>query len=157
MSRVQFLRGNFHNGSKMIRPPWTVAEQRFVEQCSRCDRCISACPTKILERGRGGFPQVNFTKGECEFCGDCVSACKEPVFVSDWESATPWNLKASIEESCIAYKGVVCRTCGEMCDERAISFRPRVGGVSAPELDSELCNGCGACVAPCPNSSIKMT
>lgn len=154
---MEFLRGNFHHGSKIVRPPWSIPENQFIDLCSRCDHCISACPAKILERGRGGFPQINFSKGECEFCGDCVSACKEPVFVSDWENETPWNLKAFIEESCITHKGVVCRTCGEMCDERAINFRPKVGGVSAPELDPESCNGCGACVAPCPNNSIKMT
>lgn len=153
---MQFLRGNFHNGSKVIRAPWTISEQQFIEQCSRCDHCINACPTNILERGRGGFPEINFSKGECEFCGDCVSACKEPLFKADWESSTPWNLCASIEESCITKEGVVCRTCGEMCDERAIKFTPKAGGISVPKLDSELCNGCGACVAPCPNNSIKM-
>ncbi|MCW8825874.1 MAG: ferredoxin-type protein NapF, partial [Gammaproteobacteria bacterium] len=132
-------------------------ENLFVEQCSRCDDCIKACPTHILERGRGGFPLVNFSKGECEFCGDCLNACKQSAFVTDWESRSPWQVKASATESCITYKGVVCRTCGEMCDARAIQFSPRVGGVSTPEFDDELCSGCGACVAPCPNNSIKMT
>ena len=154
---MQFLRGNFESGSKKtVRAPWTIAEQQFVELCSRCDLCISICPTKILERGRGGFPQINFSTGECEFCGDCVTACKEPIFVSDWENSIPWTLKASIEESCITHKGVVCRTCGEMCDEGAINFKPIAGGISTPEIDVGLCNGCGACVATCPNNSLEM-
>ena len=154
---MQFLRGHFQHGSQAIRAPWTIAEEHFVDRCTRCNDCITACPTKILERGSGGFPQVNFSKGECEFCGDCVTSCKESAFVPDWENNAPWNIKATIDDSCIAYKGVVCRTCEEMCDERAIKFHPKVGGVSTPEINLEHCNGCGACVEPCPINSVKMT
>ncbi|EBZ8115558.1 4Fe-4S dicluster domain-containing protein, partial [Salmonella enterica subsp. enterica serovar Typhi] len=37
----------------------------------------------------------------------------------------------------------------------AITFRPTLSGIYQPQLDSQACNGCGACVAICPVSAIK--
>ncbi|GAK87860.1 ferredoxin-type protein NapF [Vibrio ponticus] len=39
----------------------------------------------------------------------------------------------------------------------AIQFRLEVGRVAQPNLDTTLCNGCGACVAICPTSSINVS
>ena len=41
------------------------------------------------------------------------------------------------------------------CDTSAIRFRPRIGGVPLPEVDAAACNGCGACIAPCPVSAVQ--
>ncbi|MCR3799930.1 4Fe-4S binding protein, partial [Pseudomonas aeruginosa] len=30
------------------------------------------------------------------------------------------------------------------------------GGVALAELDSQRCNGCGACLAPCPSQAIQL-
>lgn len=151
---MQFLRG----AQDVFRPPWSLDEPLFVETCDRCGDCINACPTSIIEKGRGGFPVINFQKGECEFCGDCVMRCHNGALQRQAMEAeqSPWSLTAVITDSCLAMNGVVCRTCGEQCDERAIRFRPRVGGVSIPELDSEACSGCGACVAPCPVKAVTI-
>ncbi|MBF0446179.1 MAG: 4Fe-4S binding protein [Magnetococcales bacterium] len=47
-------------------------------------------------------------------------------------------------------------TCRDQCEPRAISFNPVIGGLSPPILDSDLCNGCGACIAPCPSKAINI-
>lgn len=158
MNRMQFLRGGFRSAQETFRPPWALEESLFVETCDRCGDCIKVCPTSIIEKGRGGFPTINFQKGECEFCGDCVTRCKSGALQQQAMEAnhSPWSLAAVIADSCIATKGVVCRTCGEQCDERAITFRPRVGGVSNPELDIKACTGCGACVGPCPVKAVSI-
>jgi len=67
-----------------------------------------------------------------------------------------WQLSPSIKENCLALNRVVCRSCAEQCDQQAIRFRPAPGGVSRPELNSEQCNGCGACIAPCPVAAIEL-
>ena len=157
ISRMQLLRGGFDEGLETIRPPWAIAEKQFIQSCTRCVQCITTCPTKILERGRGGFPVVTLHKGECEVCGDCVTACETKSLLKTTESSTPWNIKVTISNKCIAFQGVVCRSCGEFCDEQAIRFRPAIGGVSKPETDYELCTGCGACVAVCPSEAITIT
>lgn len=66
------------------------------------------------------------------------------------------SIKAGIGAACIAYGQVVCRSCGDACEVRAIQFRLRTGGVAVPELDAASCTGCGACVAPCPVGAISM-
>ncbi|NJN40566.1 MAG: ferredoxin-type protein NapF, partial [Gammaproteobacteria bacterium] len=127
----------------------------FVARCTRCSDCLTACPTTILEKGRGGFPLVNFARGECTFCGKCVEVCKPAALVRD-RGAAPWTIKASIGDACLALQRVVCRSCGDRCEARAIRFRLAPGGVSRPELDGDTCNGCGACVAVCPASAITI-
>ncbi|MBU1689330.1 MAG: ferredoxin-type protein NapF [Gammaproteobacteria bacterium] len=155
ISRAQFIRGNFRGSKQVIRPPWAMAELDFVEACTRCGDCVGACPEKILETGRGGFPQVNFSKGECTFCGDCAGKCKSEALNKRVDDA-PWSLKAVVAPSCLALKQVVCRTCGEACPIGAIRFRISVGAVSRPEVDPLACTGCGACYGPCPVSAITI-
>lgn len=156
---MQFLRGDLKGHHATIRPPWSVAETMFTELCSRCGDCMERCPTGIIEKDRGGFPKLNFSRGECEFCGDCVTVCIPGAlaFLSAQQRGEAWTLKALIADSCITYQGVVCRSCGEQCAERAIYFQPMVAGISHPILDSSACSGCGACVRPCPVSAITIT
>ena len=33
----------------MIRPPGSVAEPEFLAKCIKCDQCINACPTNVLQ------------------------------------------------------------------------------------------------------------
>jgi ferredoxin-type protein NapF len=155
MLRRGFLRGRIRNVTPAQRPPWALEEARFIERCSRCDACLPACPSAILVSGDGGFPMVDFSRGECSFCGDCVSACESGALLRS-EAAAPWQVKAQIGERCLANLGVECRVCGENCGLSAIRFRPRIGGVALPELDTVACSGCGACVAPCPVQAIAM-
>lgn len=64
---------------------------------------------------------------------------------------------AFIQAHCLAQQGVVCRTCGEVCEENAIRFTPRLGGVAIPLLDPTRCTACGECVTDCPNSAIELS
>jgi ferredoxin-type protein NapF len=154
-SRRNFLRGKVARHDAEPRPPWAIAEAEFAERCTRCGDCARACPTRIIRQGDGGYPMVDFTRGECTFCGDCVTAC--PAKVLDREAAqAPWQLHAAIAETCLARRRVECRICGEQCGEDAIRFQPQPGGIALPLLDVARCTGCGACVAPCPVNAIGM-
>jgi ferredoxin-type protein NapF len=160
IDRTQFLRGQFRAGRSAIRPPWHVAERQFVETCERCDKCADACPENIIGKGGGGFPEVSFENGECTFCGDCVRACPsgalDQTALADPGEIAPWTIRARISESCISAKGVTCRVCGDFCEAGAIRFRLAVGGDAVPEIDTALCTGCGACVAPCPVNAVRI-
>ncbi|GIU25407.1 ferredoxin-type protein NapF [Shewanella colwelliana] len=140
--------------SKVNRPPWVKADIDFTDICTRCDKCITACETQIITRGDGGFPEINFAQDECTFCQKCVQACPEPLF--DLAQNVPWQIKATINDTCLANSGIWCQTCKDACDPRAISFKPAIGQAPKPLIDLESCTGCGACVAPCPNQSIKI-
>ena len=155
VNRMQFLRGDFSGRRAPVRPPWALPDQRFTEACTRCKACVSACPNGILIQGRGGFPEVDFSRGECEFCGACALVCTPGALVPPANTA-PWAIKVSIDASCLTRHGVVCRTCGEQCETGAIRFHIGARGVATPTLDAAQCTGCGACIAPCPSAAIRV-
>lgn len=140
-----------------IRPPYSQNESAFLETCSVCDKCISACDEGVLKRGAGGYPEIDFHSGECSFCGDCVTACA-PGAISRQKQAldAPWSLDVSISSACLSANAITCRVCGDRCDARAIRFQLCVGGVADPIIDQSACTGCGACVAPCPVDAIEV-
>ena len=138
------------------RPPWALPEASFIDICTRCNDCLSACPEAIIISGDGGFPTIDFKRGECTFCADCITACKPHALIRSDEQPA-WSIKASIAPSCLPHKGVECRSCGDYCDSRAIRFNPRIGGSPLPVIDAERCTGCGACVAPCPVNAITIS
>ncbi len=157
--RSEFLRGNISGRDRPIRPPWSLPESAFIDLCTQCGDCIPICEEGLLQKGRGGYPVVNFHKGECFFCGDCVEKCNSGSLSKTLfqQKAAPWTHKVQVTKKCLNYQGVLCRSCGDRCPQRAIVFRPRTGGKVALEIELESCNGCGACVAPCPVQAIIMT
>ena len=155
VSRRQFLRGNFKAARPPQRPPWALAEEGFLDACSRCGDCIPVCPTRIIVVVRG-YPEVDFKRGECTFCGACALACKDGALPRATGQAIPWAIKAQIGPGCLARQGVECRVCGDHCPVAAIRFSPRLGGPPVAEVEAGSCTGCGACVAPCPVTAISL-
>jgi ferredoxin-type protein NapF len=155
ISRAQFLRGDFRGERRAERPPWSLTEQAFVTACTRCGDCIRACETRVLQVARGGYPVVDFANGECTFCGACAAVCSSGA-IQRTASTPPWNKVAKIGDACLTLRGVVCRTCGENCETGAIRFRLAPRSVAAATLDTSACNGCGACVAPCPVNAVTV-
>lgn len=156
VSRRAFFGLRRPSGNDALRPPWAVAGDAFMTACTRCDACIEACPTALLVRGDGGYPEAVFRNdAQCTFCADCLSACTDGA-LRRIDGQAPWSLRPVFGDACLAGRQVVCRTCGESCEAGAIRFPPRLGGVAQPQLDSEGCTGCGACVADCPTQAIRM-
>ncbi len=150
ISRRQFLRSDFRGRTPALRPPWAVSP--FDAHCDGCAACVDACPTRIISL-KHRLAQVDFSQGECDFCGRCVEACQRGALRRQEQ---PWDYRAQIDASCLARNRVHCRTCEEQCEAGAIRFRLRPGGVAHPEIDADHCNGCGACVAPCPVTAIDI-
>ncbi|MFQ2711871.1 ferredoxin-type protein NapF [Aeromonas caviae] len=154
LSRRGLFRGRLSAPKAGIQLPWSVSWGEFVAGCTRCGDCLAACPEQILIMGDGGFPTVDFHRGECTFCTECVSACQAPVFRPTTQ--TPWEYVAHIEAGCLATAQVFCQRCQDSCEQQAIRFSPRLGRVPTPGIHAESCNGCGACVADCPVGSISI-
>lgn len=82
------------------RLPWVENESVFTSKCTRCEKCINACEENIIVKGDGGFPIVDFTKGECTFCEGCANSCPEALF--DLTAEPVFSHKISINENCLA-------------------------------------------------------
>ncbi|MBL4830209.1 MAG: ferredoxin-type protein NapF [Aliivibrio sp.] len=136
------------------RMPWIHNQAQFTDDCTRCGKCLDICETNIIIKGDGGFPAIDFTKGECTFCKKCSDVCPEALF--DLDVAPVWLHKVTINSDCLATKSVECRSCSELCEPMAIKFQLTIGNVAQPRLDLDKCTGCGACVAICPVSAISM-
>lgn len=152
--QFQLLRGCSASRPAPHRPPWATAERSFIRHCDQCGDCIRACPEQILIRGRGGYPQIDFSRGGCSFCGECARACQAGGLRHADEH--PWNQKVFIAGSCLLNQGSECRACGERCQTSAIQFRRQAGGNAMPMLEQALCNGCGACISVCPVNAIDV-
>jgi len=68
----------------LIRPPGSVEESDFLAKCIKCDQCINACPTNVLQPAtweEAGFeglwtPVMNFNIGHCQLkCTLCSEVC----------------------------------------------------------------------------------
>jgi ferredoxin-type protein NapF len=154
ISRAQFLRGNLR-GNPDVRPPWSVPEELFTDTCDRCGTCITRCPQTMLVRGQGGFPRMDFRRGQCDLCGACADGCASGALRR--EAGAPWSLVARLDRvRCLAFAAIHCRSCADACESDAIRFRLERGGVATPLLDAAACSGCGVCVNTCPVAAIDM-
>lgn len=167
-ARVGLLRGRVRQRSERrpVRPPWALEEFDFLQLCSRCDACIRTCSDHLLVRGEGGFPEANFSAAHCNFCGDCVAVCETRALRktdvqginAQSEERVPWQLWPQVSAACLLHKQVACRSCGDVCVVAAIHFTlvPGRGGIPQMHIQSEVCTGCGACVAACPAQAITL-
>lgn len=155
ISKRRFMRGG--PGPIELRPPWLLDPVTFTETCTRCNKCIDLCPEGIVVAGDGGFPRVEFARGECTFCGDCTSRCEADLFHHTLDNEhLGWAHKAVVNERCLTQFGVMCRSCEDACEPRAIRFPLAAGKIPHPIIDTEACTGCGACIGPCPETAISM-
>lgn len=156
-SRRAFLGVARRGPGTAVRPPWALPEAEFLARCTRCADCVDACPSRLLVKGSGGFPEADFTPGRapegCTFCGECRHVCL-PAALHEVDGRAPWSLRAHITGDCLASRQVVCYTCRESCPTHAIHFQLAAGGIALPLLDAATCTGCGACLADCPGQAI---
>ncbi len=162
-ARIGLMRGRVRQVSAQspLRPPWALAEVDFLQACTRCDDCLRVCPERLIQRGEGGYPQVDFSAAHCSFCGDCVAHCEpQALRKMDADDAVraPWKLWPQVSAACLLQKQVACRSCGDLCDAKAIQFILVAGrgGIPQMQIHTEDCTGCGACVAPCPTQAIAL-
>jgi len=140
-----FLNSEKQDDIKFL-PPYLGGD---LNECLECDApCVSECKENILEYDKSVF--INFNIGGCTYCEDCLNACDKGVLNNaDIQIEAIANLST---KSCIAWNGVICNSCADVCDVRAIKFF----GMFKPTVEFELCTGCAMCLHVCPSSAISM-
>jgi len=155
LQRRNLLRGKVGTPKQPIRLPWLTDADQFSDGCTQCEKCITSCKENIIVKGDGGFPEINFTLGECTFCGACSNVCPEPLFIIN-NGQAPWDYHATVNNKCLTYNNISCQSCQDSCEPMAIRFQYAIGKPPSPEINTESCTGCGACVATCPSQAIEI-
>lgn len=153
-SRRAFLSLPRRSRDAAIRPPRST-EASIAAYCTGCQECTTACPESIISLNANQRPVLSFDSGACTFCSACAEAC--PTDAIDAARDITWPWKAEVQEACLSRQGIMCRTCEDVCEPRAIRFKLALGGKSEPLIDVDQCSGCGACAHSCPAQAIRLT
>lgn len=131
--------------------PGFISEK--MDHCRVCETsaCQNVCEEGIVFRSENGLPKLDFSKRGCTFCGECAHSCESDCF-----AAEPVKKLDALAEigilACLAWNNVICRSCGDVCNDKAISFT----GMFNPQINPSLCTGCGFCIGVCPGYAIEI-
>ena len=144
-----------------IRPPFAVNELDFLLACTRCDKCIEACPHDVLFKlparwgiKAAGTPAMDLRVRGCHLCEDwpCVAACEpEALKLPDGDGETPPEAaklaRVTINtKTCLPYLGPECGACAHACPiPGALEWEDGL----RPVINQDVCTGCALCREAC--------
>lgn len=144
-------------------PPGAISLERFRDKCTACQLCISKCPTHVLqpaflENGPTSMMQPimvfdleRFCNYECNECGMvCPNDAIKPLSPEE-KKLTRVGYARFYKDRCRVSKSKVdCGACAEHCPSQALHMVSYQDGLTIPEIDPDLCIGCGGCESICP-------
>jgi ferredoxin-type protein NapF len=145
-----------------ISPPGSISVEHFSSRCTACHLCISSCPTQVLfpsflEYGVAGIfqPKMNYAASYCNFdCVICSQICPTGAILPiDTNSKKQIQIGKArfVKDDCIVVtKKKDCAACSEHCPTKAVKMVPYEQKLVVPEVNEEICVGCGACEHACP-------
>jgi ferredoxin-type protein NapG len=144
-----------------LRPPFAAEELKFLLACTRCDKCIEACPYDVLFKlparlgpQVAGTPAMDLLNRGCHMCQDwpCVAACEPDALKlpEQGEGKLPAPGKLAVvqidQKTCLPYSGPECGACADSCPvPGALVWE---GGLR-PVINQEICTGCALCREAC--------
>jgi ferredoxin len=153
--------------SRAICPPGSRSVDQFLDRCTSCHLCISACPTHVLqpaflEYGLEGLlkPRLDYRSAYCLFeCTRCSEVCPdEAISLIDFaaKQITQIGVADFYQSRCVVeLNGTDCAACSEHCPTKAVTTKPFRDNLRLPVLNQSLCVGCGACEYACPVKPTK--
>jgi|TARA_B100001964_G_scaffold210989_1_gene245883 ferredoxin len=144
-----------------LRPPFAVKELDFLLNCTRCDKCIKACPYEVLFKLPAhhglqvvGTPAMDLLVRGCHMCRGwpCVTACEPGVLRLPDQDRAPSPEATKLArvtintKICLPYLGPECGACAYAC--------PVLGALEwedglRPVIKQDVCTGCALCREAC--------
>ena len=151
-----------YNSLGPVTPPGSVSLKRFREKCTGCHICVVRCPTQVLRPAGFEFgleyllrPHCAFVSSYCNYdCKVCSEVC--PSHAISLESVedkhtTQVGIATFNKNRCVVNtNGTDCGACAEHCPTTAVHMVPYIGTLTIPQVEPELCIGCGGCESICP-------
>ncbi|MDI6804144.1 MAG: 4Fe-4S binding protein [Bacteroidota bacterium] len=165
---IGIQRNGFQDARKHpISPPGSISIEHFKSLCTACHLCVTSCPTHVLyptlfDYGIDGIlqPKLNYDASFCNYdCNICTLICPSgailPVDVPS-KKLIQIGRTHFVKEDCVVIdKKKECAACAEHCPTKAVKMAPYEGKLKLPELNNDLCTGCGACEYACPTTPRK--
>ena len=151
-----------YNTLQSLAPPGAKSVENLNKYCTSCHLCVSKCPQNVLkpafkEYGLEGImqPVMKFDKGFCNFdCTLCSEVCPTSALSKlskEQKHLTQVGKVIFLLENCVVHtNGTSCGACSEHCPTQAISMKPYKDGLTIPEINQDICVGCGGCEFICP-------
>ena len=148
----------------LLRPPGAITERQFLQACTRCDKCIHACPKDAIQRVPkkmgfliAGSPYIDPKKIPCVMCDDlpCIPACPDGALVRPPNNdRLEINMGYAIldKKNCQAYGDTFCQQCVIDCPIPGAIIQKE----DKPIIDKNTCTGCGVCVLSCSTVNIPL-
>jgi ferredoxin len=145
-----------------ITPPGSLSLEHFKEHCTGCQLCVARCPNQVLkptalQYGLGYMlkPEMNYNNSYCNYeCVVCSNVCPVGAIrpITKEEKITIQIGVAHFhKDRCVVYKhDQDCGACAEHCPLQAVHMVPYKGTLTIPEVNPDLCVGCGGCESICP-------
>ncbi len=144
--------------NRLIRPPGSLPEEKFVAACTGCGECLKVCPNNalqstFLEAGLAGLytprlvPRIGYCEEFCNFCGRvCPTEAIQPITLEE-KRLIQMGVAHINKSRCIAWDtDKICLVCNEQCSYQAIVGDDK----KRPIIKEEKCTGCGICEHKCP-------
>ena len=147
---------------RAVLPPGAKSLAHFQRSCNGCQLCVTNCPDQVLRpsittHGLAGFlqPFQDFTVAFCSYnCSNCSQVCPtgaiQPLTVTERRAVRTGTVRFFQDLCVVETKGTSCGACNEHCPTQAIRMVPWKNHLTIPEINEELCVGCGGCEFICP-------
>ena len=131
-----------------LRPPGAVAESLFLERCTKCSDCVTACPPGAIKVHPVDSTPILFAdQAPCLLCEElpCIAACGvDALLAVDGISHVRMGIARVSHRLCTAGQG--CHGCVSKCPTEALSMDVERFELTVSE---EACVGCGMCEMVC--------